>query len=116
LTAGSWGCASAAPAARAAAMQMRERLTQLVGTGPSKEPVHEALFRARRPFMEVEVVHAGLGQPPAALDRLKRGLPATVGPEYERFSAFSWIAHFAEVHVEPTTRRIRVPRVVSVCD
>jgi xanthine dehydrogenase YagR molybdenum-binding subunit len=37
-------------------------------------------------------------------------------PEYADFTAFSWIAHFAEVHVEPSTCRVRVPRVVSVCD
>src|SRR5690606_30940091 len=30
LTAGSWGCASAAPAARAAALQLREKLIELV--------------------------------------------------------------------------------------
>jgi xanthine dehydrogenase YagR molybdenum-binding subunit len=30
--------------------------------------------------------------------------------------AFSYAAHFAEVRVEPTTCRIRVPRVVSVAD
>ena len=28
----------------------------------------------------------------------------------------SWVAHFAEVHVEPTTRRVRVHRVVSTVD
>jgi len=29
---------------------------------------------------------------------------------------YSYSAHFVEVHVEPTTRRVRVPRVVSVAD
>jgi xanthine dehydrogenase YagR molybdenum-binding subunit len=29
---------------------------------------------------------------------------------------FSFIAHFVEVRIEPNTRRIRVPRVVSVAD
>jgi xanthine dehydrogenase YagR molybdenum-binding subunit len=38
------------------------------------------------------------------------------GPEYPGFVSFSFIAHFVEVHVEPTTRRVRVPRVVSVAD
>ena len=116
LTAGSWGAASAAPAARAAALQLRERLVELVGAERANGPAHEVLARARRPFLEVEVSHRGLDQPEAVMDRLKRGLPAPAGPDYERFTAFSWIAHFAEVHVEPTTCRIRVPRVVSVCD
>lgn len=116
MTVGSWGCASAAPAARAAAELLHTRLADLVGAERANEPAHVALARVRRPFLEVEVSQAGLGQTPAVFERLNRGLPAPVGPEYEQFSAFSWIAHFAEVHVEPTTCRIRVPRVVSVCD
>jgi xanthine dehydrogenase YagR molybdenum-binding subunit len=113
LTAGSWGAASAAPAVRSAALQLRDRLVELVGP---ERPAHEVLARARRPFIEVEVTSRGFGQPEAVLARLNSGLPATSGPEYESFTAFSWIAHFAEVHVEPTTCRVRVPRVVSVCD
>jgi xanthine dehydrogenase YagR molybdenum-binding subunit len=38
------------------------------------------------------------------------------GPTYPGFVTFSYIAHFVEVRVEPGTRRIRVPRVVSVVD
>ena len=116
LTAGSWGAASAAPAARAAALLLRDRLAELVGPEHAKGPAHEVLARARRPFLEVEVTHRGLEQPEAVVERLNRGLPATAGPEYEHFTAFSWIAHFAEVHVEPTTCRVRMRRVVSVCD
>lgn len=116
LTAGSWGCASAAPAARAAALRMREHLAELVGLERANGNVHEALARVRRPFLEVEVTQRGPGQPDAVLDRLNRGLPAAAGPDYEQFTAFSWIAHFAEVHVEPTTCRVRVPRVVSIAD
>jgi xanthine dehydrogenase YagR molybdenum-binding subunit len=116
LTAGSWGCASAAPAARAAALRMREQLVELVGAEQAKGPAHKILARVRRPYLDVEVTHLGLGQPPAVLDRLNRGIPTPAGPDYEPFSAFSWIAHFTEVHVEPTTCRVRVPRVVSVAD
>jgi xanthine dehydrogenase YagR molybdenum-binding subunit len=116
LTAGSWGCASAAPAARAAALKLREQLIELVGPERAKGDVHDALARAKRPSIEVEVTLRGLGQPDGAVQRLNSGLPATTGPDYEQFTAFSWIAHFAEVHVEPTTCRIRVPRVVSVAD
>lgn len=116
LTAGSWGAASAAPAARAAALQLRDRLVELVGTEQAQGPAHEVLARARRPYLDIELTNPGLDQSEAALTRLSRGLPATTGPDYESFTAFSWIAHFAEVWVEPTTARVRVPRVVSVCD
>ncbi|WP_425569474.1 molybdopterin cofactor-binding domain-containing protein [Nonomuraea salmonea] len=49
-------------------------------------------------------------------DRMRTGLAAPTGPEYPGFVSFSFVAHFAEVRVEPVTRRIRVPRVVSVAD
>lgn len=116
ITVGSWGCASSAPAARAAAELLRSKLAELVGADRAKGSVASALARARRPFLEVEVSHAGLEQAETAFQRLNSGAPAPVGPEYEKFTAFSWIAHFAEVHVEPSTCRVRVPRVVSVCD
>jgi len=116
ITVGSWGCASAAPAARAAAEQLRARLVALVGQDRAKGPVAAALSRARRPFLEVEVSHKGLGQGDDVFQRLNTGIPAPTSPEYADFTAFSWIAHFAEVHVEPSTCRVRVPRVVSLCD
>jgi xanthine dehydrogenase YagR molybdenum-binding subunit len=116
ITVGSWGCASAGPAARAAAELLRTRLTELAGPERAKGPIAAALRRARRPFLEVEVSQAGLSQTGAVFQRLTTGIPAPIGPEFPTFTAFSWIAHFAEVHVEPTTCRIRVPRVVSVCD
>jgi len=116
ITVGSWGCASAAPAARAAAEQLRARLVALVGVDRAKGSVAAALSRARRPFLEVEVSHKGLGQGDDVFHRLNTGIPAPTSPEYADFTAFSWIAHFAEVHVEPSTCRVRVPRVVSVCD
>ena len=47
---------------------------------------------------------------------LRAGLPSIGGPVYRRYVTFSYIAHFVEVRVEPGTRRIRVPRVVSVAD
>lgn len=40
--------------------------------------------------------------------------PREPWPEYPGYVAFSFAAHFVEVRVEPGTRRIRVPRVVSV--
>jgi len=38
------------------------------------------------------------------------------GPVYGSYVTFSYIAHFVEVRIEPGTRRVRVPRVVSVAD
>jgi xanthine dehydrogenase YagR molybdenum-binding subunit len=35
---------------------------------------------------------------------------------YGSHVTFSYIAHFVEIRIEPTTRRIRVPRIVSVAD
>ncbi|QQP92866.1 xanthine dehydrogenase family protein molybdopterin-binding subunit (plasmid) [Skermanella sp. TT6] len=116
LTAGSWGAGSAAPAARAAALRLREELVLLTGAALSEEPVHVQLARTRRPFLEVTVDTVPLGKDRQAIEQLRRGVLATTGPEYPDFLAFSWIAHFAEVHVEPSTGRVRVERVVSVAD
>lgn len=116
LTAGSWGAASAGPAARAAALKLREALNELTGNPLSDEPVHVQLARTRRPALQVSVDTVPLGKDNKAIEQLRRGIPATTGPDYPDFLAFSWIAHFAEVHVEPSTGRVRVRRVVSVAD
>jgi len=39
-----------------------------------------------------------------------------MGPTYPEFVSYSYIAHFVEVRIEPNTRRVRVPRVVSIAD
>jgi xanthine dehydrogenase YagR molybdenum-binding subunit len=82
---------------------------------PGRSP-DQILRDARRPFLEVEVRHLPVGLPDAAFGRLSKGLLAIAGPEYPEFVSFSYIAHFVEVRVEPTTCRVRVPRVVSVVD
>ncbi|WP_159717551.1 molybdopterin cofactor-binding domain-containing protein, partial [Geminicoccus flavidas] len=51
-----------------------------------------------------------------ALDELRQGGFAVAGPAYRDFTTMSYIAHFVEVRVEPRTRRIRVPRFVSIAD
>jgi xanthine dehydrogenase YagR molybdenum-binding subunit len=116
VTAGSWGTGSVAPAARTAALKLREELSQLTGAPLSDEPVHVQLMRTRRPVLEVSVDTVPLGKDRQAIDQIRKGIPSTTGPEYPDFMAFSWIAHFAEVHVEPSTARVRVRRVVSVAD
>ena len=113
LTAGSWGTATALPPVHAALRELRKHLA-VADTGAVD--VSSAVAAAGLPSVEVEVTLAGPGQPPEMIDQARAGLVAIAGPVYPGFTAFSWIAHFAEVQVEATTRRIRVPRVVSVAD
>jgi xanthine dehydrogenase YagR molybdenum-binding subunit len=114
LTAGSWGTATALPAVHAALRELRTQLG-LPQTGPVD--LRAAVAATGAPRVDAEATTMAQGQPAqAAVDRLRKGLPAMAGPEYPGFVTFSYIAHFAEVRVEPTTCRIRVPRVVSVAD
>lgn len=116
LTAGSWGTASAIPVVLKAALEVRQRFEELRGSRPMQGNLHRMLARLRRPQIEVEVRGQAPGQPDAVFGRLQNGLPAAGGPEYPDFVSFSFAAHFVEVRVEPTTRRIRIPRVVSTID
>ena len=113
LTAGSWGTASAIPAAEDAADAMVKALADL---GVSGQTPAEKLKAAGRPSLEVQVQKKAAGQPDGVFDRLKQGLLSIAGPVFPDFVTFSYIAHFVEVRVEPGTRRVRVPRVVSVAD
>jgi xanthine dehydrogenase YagR molybdenum-binding subunit len=116
LTAGSWGTASAIPTAEEAADALLKQLSELAPGGISNQTPEQILKAAGRPSLEVEVQKKAPGQPDAIFDRLKSGLPSLAGPIFPDYVTFSYIAHFVEVRVEPGTRRIRVPRVVSVAD
>ena len=116
ITAGSWGTASVVPAATEASARMKAALAELLDGRTPPGSVHQQLATTRRPFLQLEVSHIGLGQDAKALDKLGAGDAARAGPDYPGFTSFSYIAHFVEVRVEPTTRRVRVPRVVSVAD
>lgn len=116
LTAGSWGTASTVPVVRQAAQALQARFDALRDGRPVHGNLHQMLARWRRPHIEVEVRLQAPGQPDAVFQRLQRGLPAAGGPDYPAFVSFSHVAHFVEVRIEPGTRRIRVPRVVSVVD
>jgi xanthine dehydrogenase YagR molybdenum-binding subunit len=116
LTAGSWGTASAIPAADDAADAMLKALAELTPSGSRSRTPAQILKAAGRSFVEVEVRRKAPGQPDAIYDRLAAGLPSIGGPVFADFVTFSYIAHFVEVRVEPNTRRVRVPRVVSVAD
>lgn len=116
ITAGSWGSAGAVPAAEAAARRMRERLDELAGERSVGGNAHQRLATLRRPSLEVQIDQLAPGQDASALGALRQGGFAIAGPEYPEFVTFSTIAHFVEVRIEPRTRRIRVPRVVSIAD
>ncbi|GII32581.1 xanthine dehydrogenase family protein molybdopterin-binding subunit [Planotetraspora mira] len=113
LTAGSWGTATALQAVHAALRDLRKRLNVA-----DSDPVDvEALVAATgQATVDVEATTVAPGQPPEIIEQSRAGLVSFAGPVYPGFTAFSFIAHFAEVRIEPTTRRIRVPRVVSVVD
>ncbi len=115
LTAGSRGTATAIPVVEAAADALLAELAALSSGAPNKEPV-QILREAGRTELTVEVDGKAPGQPDAIYDRLKAGLPSMGGPVYPDFVTYSYIAHFVEVRVEATTRRVCVPRVVSVAD
>ena len=116
LTAGSWGSFSAAPAAAAAAQQMQAALAELLNGREIGGSIHQQLAAVRRPYLEVEVAQFGPGQDAALLDQWRQYGFAVTGPAYPGFTSMSYIAHFVEVRVEPRTRRVRVPRVVSIAD
>jgi xanthine dehydrogenase YagR molybdenum-binding subunit len=113
LTAGSWGTASALPAVYAALRTLRGRLG-VADAGPVD--VASAVAATGQPSVDAQAATFAPGQTPDILDVARSGRVAMGGPEYPGFVSFSFIAHFVEVHVEPTTRRVRVPRVVSVAD
>lgn len=116
LTAGAWGTVSAVPAANAAADALLKALHDLDPDGPMGRTPAQILKGAKRSSLEVQVRRHAPGQPDAVFRRLDRGLLAFAGPEFPDFVTFSYIAHFVEVRIEPSTRRVRVPRVVSVVD
>ncbi len=115
-TAGSWGTASAVPAASEAADEMLKALAALSPHGSHNRSPAEILKAAGRDALEVEVRCKAPGQPEEIFGRLKAGLLSLAGPVYPGFVSFSYIAHFVEVRIEPGTRRVRVPRVVSIVD
>jgi xanthine dehydrogenase YagR molybdenum-binding subunit len=111
LTAGSWGTATALRAAGAAIDALAEQLA--IG---DVRAFRRALRAQRRDRIRVDVQSKAPGQPDQIFERLNGGQVAALGPVYPDFVTMSSIAHFVEVHIEPSTRRVRVARVVSVAD
>jgi xanthine dehydrogenase YagR molybdenum-binding subunit len=137
-TAGSWGTASAAPAVQDAARSVRAQLMTLATSHRLLQGVDPARLVMRNERVEAPdgrgiavsallrdagIAHLDgrserlpLGMTPDAWPRAKGGRITLVGPEYPDFVAFSYIAHFAEVRVDPRIRRARVSRIVSIVD
>lgn len=140
LTAGSWGTAAACPAVHQACNQVRAELFSLAavqpdgvlkGTEPAemalqsaqisgpagrKVGITEVLNSASRDFVEGATQWLAPGQTPESFAHAEQGLVTPAGPDFPDFVAFSFIAHFVEVSVDPDTYVVRVPRVVSVVD
>ncbi|CCV07339.1 Aldehyde oxidase and xanthine dehydrogenase molybdopterin binding [Mesorhizobium metallidurans STM 2683] len=116
MTAGSWGTAGAVPVAAKAVERMRAAVSELLAGRTVAGNLHRQLASVRRPYIEIEVSQVGAGQNNDALAQLREGGFVVAGPEFPEFTTMSYIAHFVEVHVEPHTRRIRMPRVVSIAD
>jgi xanthine dehydrogenase YagR molybdenum-binding subunit len=116
LTAGSWGSASELPLAVRAVERMRLAVAELLDGRQIAGTLHQQIAAVRRPCLEVEMSQLGPGQDSSALERMRAGGYAVTGPAYPSFTTMSYIAHFVEVRVEPQTRRVRVPRVVSIAD
>jgi xanthine dehydrogenase YagR molybdenum-binding subunit len=76
----------------------------------------ELLSNADVSHLEGQSERLSPGQTPEAMEHARGGMVAIAGPEYPDFVAFSYIAHFAEVRVDPRIRRARVSRIVSVVD
>lgn len=115
-TGGSWGTASVVPVAVAAAGRMRAAVLELLSGRQVPGNLHRQLAVVRRPYLQVQVSRLAPGQKAEVLDTLGDGEHSSAGPEYPDFTSMSYSAHFVEVHVEPGTRRVRVPRVVSMAD
>lgn len=116
ITAGSWGTAGAVPVTAKAVKAMQAAVTELLAERKLAGNIHQQLATVRRPFLEVQVSYVGPGQNEDAIAQLRKGGFVVAGPEYPEFTTMSYSAHFVEVRVEPRTRRVRIPRVVSFAD
>lgn len=116
MTVGERGTASIIPVVAKAVRALRARVEELVGSMAPAGNLHTQLARLKRPYIEVSVSELAPGQDASALDGFRHGARSGAGPEYPGFTSMSYIAQFVEIHIEPGTRRIRMPRAVSIAD
>ena len=116
LTAGSWGSASAIPAAEKACDALLAALSDLGVDTSGTLDLSAILTRLNREEIAVEASNLAPGQGPQVFGNIHAGFLAPAGPIYPDFVTYSHAAHFVEVRVEASTGRVRVPRVVSTFD
>jgi xanthine dehydrogenase YagR molybdenum-binding subunit len=119
VSGGSQSVASVAPAVRAAALALREKLVAIAvadesspvrGVSPGQIVIENGLIGSRStPRREaIAAIIARSGSPEVIADAT-----AQPGDEKKQFSMHSFGAVFAEVHVDRDLGEIRVPRVVA---
>ncbi|MEN3353786.1 MAG: xanthine dehydrogenase YagR molybdenum-binding subunit [Betaproteobacteria bacterium] len=120
VTAGAWGTATATPPVLEAARSVRAQLIELAGSKADSPPgsaqYGELLKRSGLSHLDGHAQWFAPGQKPEVIAKAKQGLIAIRGPEFPDCVAFSYIAHFVEVRVNPRIPRARVARIVSVVD
>ena len=138
-TAGAWGAATATMPVRDASRSIRRQLAALAikqkdgplhGQDPAaltlqdgwlvgadrRQRVDDILRMARVPGLDGEGRGEAPGLKPDALKQAAIGKISTAGPEFPDHVSFSFVAHFAEVRVDPRLPRPRVTRFVTVVD
>jgi xanthine dehydrogenase YagR molybdenum-binding subunit len=119
VSGGSQSVASVAPAVRAAALALREKLVALAiaddfssvrGVAPEHIVIENGLIgsRSATPREAVAAILARAGRPEVIADATTQP-----GAEKRQFSMHSFGAVFVEVHVDRDLGEIRVPRVVA---
>lgn len=120
VTAGASGAATSLPPVRLAVRDLRTQIDRLATAhGHSRvEPSGYAGLLQRAGLKELVGRGQELGpQPkPDVLQQIAEGSIAFTGPEFPDFVAFSYIAHFAEVRIDPRLPTPHVTRYVSVID
>ncbi|MBY3616738.1 xanthine dehydrogenase family protein molybdopterin-binding subunit [Rhizobium bangladeshense] len=116
-TVGERGTASCVPTALKAVDTLRARFAELAGDNPPAGNLHEQLARLKRSYIEVNVGEVAPGQDASAIEAYRTGGRGSgAGPDYPGFTSMSYIAQFVEIHIDPNTGRIRMPRAVSIAD
>jgi xanthine dehydrogenase YagR molybdenum-binding subunit len=140
VTSGSTGAATVSVPVRDAAIQLRNTLAMLatqargsqfahaeamslkldggalIDPDGHSEPVADILKHHGLDHVEGQARGSAPGMKPDAFQQAALGKVAFSGPEFPDYLAFSFIAHFAEVHIAPRMPRPRVVRMVSVVD
>jgi xanthine dehydrogenase YagR molybdenum-binding subunit len=120
VTAGASGAATSLPPVRLAVRDLRtqiDRLATMQGNARVELSGYSGLMQ-RAGLQELVGSGQELGPEakPDVLQKIREGAIAFTGPEFPDFVAFSYIAHFAEVRIDPMLPTPHVARYVSVID